>query len=143
MGQYPCLFRFEDNFEPTVKVDWNNVDDAVLQHIAGTKPAFYSYGRHLVPCLVKYYHYPTADEELTMVICENAPTDGTVYAGRFNSIEEARSYYNNPLFHKEYPSIEDGEVLAEHKLTPSISLRFGYDVYFLVLLSIYGLRTGK
>lgn len=130
-----CVFRFEDFFEPSDKIEEGaDFNECVLQHIKGEKSYFYSYGTHLLSCMAKYYHYPKADEEYSLSIATGVSRYLGFYAGGFFNIEDAKAYYNSPNFPADYPSIEDGEILMEHKLE-AVHYKFGYEVYFLVMLS--------
>ena len=136
---YPCLFRFEDYFEPEGTPNKDNLDECILRHIRGEKSYFYSYGVNFIPCMLKYYHAPTPAEEISLSVHFYVEPSVGLYVGNFKDYEEAKAYYNNPLFPEEsYPSIQDGEVLAYIKLDPSKTFRFGYAVYFLVLLTLLG-----
>lgn len=140
---YECLFRFEDSFEPTDKVNKDNIKESILRHINGEVSSFYSYGRHLVPCMAKYYHYPKDNESVSLYIHKNVVANNSYNVGGFNSYEEAKDYFNSPLFLGNYPSIQDGEVLMEDKLTDGITMRFGYTIYFSVLLTILVCKNGN
>lgn len=135
-----CLFRFEDNFEPTGKVEEGKEYEAALDHINGLKSLFYSYGRHLVPCMIKYYHYPKKDEKVSLYIHNGVDIGDGIDVGSFSSKYVAEQFFAekcpNKPFPETYTSIEDGEVLMPSKLNGGIELRFGYAVYFLVLLTI-------
>lgn len=133
---YKCLFRFEDFFEPTEEIDRLDINTAILKHVRGEMPAFYSYGKYLIPCMLKYYHYPAEGEEVTLHIHKNVPCSEAIDISNFETYAAAKQYFNSPLFPEEYPSIQDGEVLAESRLTDGKSLLFGYTVYFLFLLTV-------
>ena len=136
-----CLFRFEDYFEPTGKFDRSNINECILRHIRRDESYFYSYGTHLIPCMAKYYHYPKANEKISLSYAINVPSTKGFNVGGFSSYEEARCYFNNPLFPTEYPSIEDGEVLMTRRITAS-SMKFGYAAYFLVMLTALSCNSG-
>lgn len=135
-----CLFRFEDNFEPEGKVEEGKEYEAALDHINGAKSLFFSYRRHLIPCMVKYYRYPHKDEKVSLYIHNGINAKDGIDVGSFSSKYAAQKFFEEKCpykpFPEEYPSIEDGEVLMKSKLKDGIELRFGYAVYYLVLLTI-------
>lgn len=135
-----CLFRFEDNFEPEGKVEGGKEYEAALDQINGTKSLFFSYRRHLIPCMIKYYRYPHKDEKVSLYIHNGINIEDGIDVGSFSSKYAAQKFFEEKCpckpFPEEYPSIEDGEVLMKSKLKDGIELRFGYAVYYLVLLTI-------
>ena len=142
MSYYPCLFRFEDFFEPQIEVNPAQLKEAAIKHIKGEVSAFYSYSQRLVVPMLKYYHYPAEGEDVTLHIHRQVPTEGTIDVGDFSSYQEAKAYFNIPDFPDEYPSIEDAEVLSLKRLPEgkgaefNVHIKFGYAVYFLTLLTV-------
>ena len=144
MGTRRWLYRFEDNFEPENCPKDGDKWSAVLDHIMGKCSSFYSYGTHLIPCMAKYYHYPTDNEAVSLYVKETF-TEAGIDIGHFDDVSSACAFFGekcpNKEFPSEYPFIEDGEILFSDKLSGCTAFRFGYSVYFLVMLTALVGRT--
>lgn len=85
--------------------------------------------------MAKYYHAPNPDEKYSLSIHKMVKMESAYDVSDFKSVEEAREHFQSSLFPDDYPSIEDGEVLFENKIKGGVKYLFGYEVYFLTLLT--------
>lgn len=148
------LFHLEDSFTPDSPVPVTVSSDELwfkaFKHIKGDKSTFISWSKNLQVALAKYYHAPLAGEPASLYITDSVylwnherHEKDVIYLdiGKFNSYGAAKGFFSSKGITEEFPSayspIEDEEVLTNTlKLLGLRRYRFGYEVFFLIMIAI-------